>query len=219
MDRSILEQWRRTCSGFGADGTRNCNKNVGLCFSYYYNFVLFQLPGVNVPFSDIGYYVVTLGICSIVHEFGHALAASREDVQLFGVGILIAYILPVAYVSMSNEQLASLPVINQLRVLCAGIWHNIVLAAFSALILVMSAWFWAPLFTFGAGVTVKSIAPVSMQFIDFETFLHVLQKDKIFTEFPVVGTHRTACSGHDLSSERLLDSERRQLVSLHTGGC
>ncbi|XP_043268937.1 membrane-bound transcription factor site-2 protease [Venturia canescens] len=116
-----------------------------------------MLPGVNVPFSDIGYYVVTLGLCSIVHEFGHALAASREDVQLFGVGILIAYILPVAYVSMSNEQLASLPVMNQLRVLCAGIWHNIVLSAFAALILSMSSWFWAPLYTYGLGVSVKTI--------------------------------------------------------------
>ena len=111
--------------------------------------------------SDIGYYIITLGVCSIVHEFGHALAASREDVQLFGIGILIAYILPVAFVYMSNEQLASLPAFNQLRVMCAGIWHNIVLAAFSALILVTSAWFWAPLYTFGAGVTVKSITAVS----------------------------------------------------------
>lgn len=38
-----------------------------------------QVPGVNLPISDIGYYVATLVICSVVHELGHAIAAVRYD--------------------------------------------------------------------------------------------------------------------------------------------
>ncbi|KAK0095004.1 hypothetical protein PV326_009437, partial [Microctonus aethiopoides] len=115
-----------------------------------------MIPGVNVPFSDIKYHIITIVISTIVHELGHALAASREDVQLYGVGFLF-YIVPAAYVSISLEQLKSLPIQNQLRILCAGIWHNIVLSIIAALIFFSSTWLWSPLFHTNSGVYVKSI--------------------------------------------------------------
>jgi len=40
------------------------------------------VPGVNLPISDIGYYVATLITCSIVHELGHAVAAVRYAVYI-----------------------------------------------------------------------------------------------------------------------------------------
>ncbi|XP_032681000.1 membrane-bound transcription factor site-2 protease [Odontomachus brunneus] len=120
-----------------------------------------MLPGVDIPFNELGYYVATLAICSIVHELGHALAAAREDVQLFGLGILIFFTIPIAYVHISNEQLVALPLKNQFRVTCAGIWHNIVLATVAAAILVFSTWLWAPLYSLGYGVYVKTILPNS----------------------------------------------------------
>lgn len=36
------------------------------------------LPGVNLPADQTLYYFVALFICGICHEFGHAIAASRE---------------------------------------------------------------------------------------------------------------------------------------------
>ncbi|CAB4054669.1 Dynactin subunit 5 [Lepeophtheirus salmonis] len=33
------------------------------------------LPGVNMPVGDLGYYFVSLLICSVIHEAGHAIAA------------------------------------------------------------------------------------------------------------------------------------------------
>jgi len=118
---------------------------------------------VDVPFNEIGYYAATLAICSIVHELGHALAAAREDVQLFGLGIVIVFTIPIAYVRISNEQLVALPLRNQLRIACAGIWHNIILATIAAAILVFSTWLWAPFYNIGSGVYVKTILPVSDQ--------------------------------------------------------
>ena len=35
------------------------------------------MPGVNLPWSHIVYYLVTLTLSGIVHEVGHALAAVR----------------------------------------------------------------------------------------------------------------------------------------------
>jgi S2P endopeptidase len=35
------------------------------------------VPGVNLPGDQTGYYVFALFVCGIVHEFGHAIAASR----------------------------------------------------------------------------------------------------------------------------------------------
>ncbi|KAK0183441.1 hypothetical protein PV327_001483 [Microctonus hyperodae] len=115
-----------------------------------------MIPGVNVPFSDIKYHIITIGLSTIIHELGHALAASREDVQLYGVGFLF-YIVPAAYVSISLEQLKSLPLQNQLRILCAGVWHNIVLSIIAGLIFFSSSWLWLPLFHTNSGVYVKSI--------------------------------------------------------------
>ncbi|EZA49658.1 Membrane-bound transcription factor site-2 protease [Ooceraea biroi] len=120
-----------------------------------------MLPGVNVPFSEIGYYAITLAICTIVHELGHALAAAREDVQLFGIGLFIFFTIPIAYVDMNSEQTAALPLKNQLRIMCAGVWHNIILATVAAAVLVFSAWLWAPLYSLDSGVYVKTILPNS----------------------------------------------------------
>ncbi|XP_035742487.1 membrane-bound transcription factor site-2 protease-like isoform X1 [Vespa mandarinia] len=120
-----------------------------------------MLPGIDMPFNEIGYYTVTLVICTIVHELGHALAAVREDVQLYGIGILLAFTIPIAYVNINNEQFISLPLRNQLRITCAGVWHNIILAALAAIILVLSTWFWAPLYNLYSGVYVKNILPNS----------------------------------------------------------
>jgi len=35
------------------------------------------MPGVNLPISQIFYYLLTLFICAVFHEIGHAIAAVR----------------------------------------------------------------------------------------------------------------------------------------------
>jgi len=35
------------------------------------------MPGVNLPMDQMGYYLLTLLVCGIFHEFGHAVAAVR----------------------------------------------------------------------------------------------------------------------------------------------
>ncbi|XP_075226443.1 membrane-bound transcription factor site-2 protease [Lycorma delicatula] len=118
-----------------------------------------MVPGVNFPISDLGYYMVTLIIISVFHEIGHAVSAVREDIHITGVGLVLLFIVPLAYVQM--EQLELLPPAKQLHILCAGVWHNIVLAVTAALAVSMLPWLLYPLYDFGTGVQVQNIAQES----------------------------------------------------------
>ncbi len=119
------------------------------------------LPGVNMPLGELGYYFVTLLICSVIHEAGHAVAAVVEDVRVLGFGMFVFFALPAAHVDLPTDQLLALRASRQLRVFAAGIWHNVVLAAFAYLLLFSVPFLSAPLFNHGEGVGVAKIAPDS----------------------------------------------------------
>ncbi|XP_055630918.1 membrane-bound transcription factor site-2 protease [Toxorhynchites rutilus septentrionalis] len=94
------------------------------------------IPGVNLPINEIGYYIAALAINSIVHEMGHGLAAVLEDVPIKGFGLHVMLIVPMAYTQLNSDQLNALRTWKRLKVLCAGIWHNLLLAAFAYLLFV-----------------------------------------------------------------------------------
>ncbi|XP_018323260.1 membrane-bound transcription factor site-2 protease [Agrilus planipennis] len=87
------------------------------------------VPGLNLPSSELGFYIISMLICSLVHELGHALAAVNEDVHIEGIGFYIFFIIPVAYVNLNTDKLSKISLLRSLRIFCAGVWHNIVLAA------------------------------------------------------------------------------------------
>ncbi|XP_022115131.2 membrane-bound transcription factor site-2 protease isoform X1 [Pieris rapae] len=98
-----------------------------------------MLPGVNIPASDFWIYFLAIASSSVFHEFGHAMAAAHEDVQVISVGLYIFTIIPIAFVQLNTEHLNSLPVMKRLKIYCAGVWHNLVLAFFA-----MTIFFTAP---------------------------------------------------------------------------
>ncbi|XP_018565456.1 membrane-bound transcription factor site-2 protease [Anoplophora glabripennis] len=116
------------------------------------------VPGVNLPVSELGYYSLTLVLCSIVHELGHALAAVLENVNLIDTGANIFYILPVAYVSLSTEKFSSLNRKNVLKILCAGIWHNLVLTLFAFLLFQALPFIFSSFYHVNKGITIANIA-------------------------------------------------------------
>jgi S2P endopeptidase len=58
------------------------------------------------------------------------------------------------------EQLDVLPPIKKLRVLCAGVWHNLFLAIITAIIATTLPWLLYPFFDFGTGVQVELLKEV-----------------------------------------------------------
>lgn len=115
------------------------------------------LPGINLPASEFGYYSVTLIFCSVVHEIGHALAAVKEDVHLVSVGVTVLFVIPVAYVNISSEKLSSLNAWRTLRILCAGVWHNLVVAAVAYSLYLVAPHIFSLLFYVGNGVHVNNV--------------------------------------------------------------
>lgn len=119
------------------------------------------MPGINLPISDIFYYISTLVVCSIFHEFGHALAAVRENVRIQGCGLFVLGIFPGAFVDLPKDQVMVLAPWKQLKIYCAGIWHNLVTVAAALLLLTGNRFLMTPFYKEHAGVTVISVAEES----------------------------------------------------------
>ena len=115
------------------------------------------MPGVNLPWSDIAYYLVALIVCGVFHEAGHAVAASLEQVRVNGFGVFLLFLYPGAFVDLHSDHLAVISPKRQLRIYCAGVWHNVILVLFSFLLLWGLPLLLAPLYTSGIGAYVTSV--------------------------------------------------------------
>ncbi|XP_053965658.1 membrane-bound transcription factor site-2 protease [Anastrepha ludens] len=116
------------------------------------------LPGVNLPLEEVGYYALTLLLCTMVHEFGHALAAVQEDIPVIGFGFQLYLCLPFAYTEISTEHLNALKWLKKLRIICAGIWHNFVFACVCYFLLSTLNYVAAPFYTIDHGVVVTEMS-------------------------------------------------------------
>jgi len=119
------------------------------------------LPGVNVPNSELGYYFLSLLVCSIYHEVGHAMAAASENVRVLGFGVFVLFVIPAAYVELPTDQLRTKSSLQQLRVFSAGVWHNIILVCFSLLVIQSLPVLSSPFYRHGSSVCVTHVNTMS----------------------------------------------------------
>nr|SVE85575.1 EOG090X08FA [Daphnia pulicaria] len=115
------------------------------------------VPGVNLPSYDLPYYLITLLVCTVVHEAGHAIAAVSDQVPLVSIGLILWLIIPAAFVELPTSNVVGLSPWKQLKIYCAGVWHNIVLSAMAFAVLMMLPILLIPLFQSGAGVSVVNL--------------------------------------------------------------
>ncbi|KAI9252680.1 hypothetical protein BY458DRAFT_355365 [Sporodiniella umbellata] len=85
--------------------------------------------------SHIGYYLLALTLCGLFHEAGHAMASFAEGVPIQSSGMFIMYLYPGAFVNIPDQPLQSLAPFRQLKIVCAGVWHNLVLYLVTSLCL------------------------------------------------------------------------------------
>jgi S2P endopeptidase len=88
---------------------------------------------------------------------------SREGVHIDGIGLVIVLIVPVVFVHLNTQQYDVLPPKRQLRITCAGVWHNVVLTAAAILLLILLPILLYPFFDTGTGVTVRNIQQVQVK--------------------------------------------------------
>ncbi|KAJ1562471.1 Membrane-bound transcription factor site-2 protease [Nowakowskiella sp. JEL0078] len=85
------------------------------------------IPGVNLPVHALGYYFLAMLVSGIFHELGHAIAAVIENVPIQSCGIFLFVLYPGAFVDLYAPALALLPPHRKLRIVTAGVWHNVTL--------------------------------------------------------------------------------------------
>lgn len=115
------------------------------------------VPGVNLPPSELLYYLFALLFSSIWHEIGHAIAAYDCGVPVLGVGLLIMAVFPAAYVELPTPQLLTRSHRHQLAVYSAGVWHNVVLAVIAWLLGYMAPTLLSLFYSWGNGVVIASV--------------------------------------------------------------
>ncbi|KAE8622528.1 hypothetical protein XENTR_v10005273 [Xenopus tropicalis] len=115
------------------------------------------VPGVNLPISQLSYFFSAILISGVLHEVGHGVAAVRESVRFNGFGMFIFIVYPGAFVDLFTTHLQLVSPVQQLRIFCAGVWHNFVLGILGILILVPLPALLFPFYYTGVGALVTEV--------------------------------------------------------------
>lgn len=120
------------------------------------------VPGVTIPAGDIWYMIIAVLTAAMVHELGHALAAGMQNGHVSVVGAFLALAVPGAYVQLTGvEKMAT---VAQLRVYCAGVWHNVMTAIFALVTVLLLPNIMGVGYVRGVGAIVVDVPMVSPLF-------------------------------------------------------
>ena len=85
----------------------------------------------------------------------------RENVKVQGFGLFVMAVYPGAFVDMCTDHLSAISPLSQLRIYCAGIWHNFILVLVALAVYYCLPLLMVPLYQQGRGVAVRYVAEVS----------------------------------------------------------
>ncbi len=94
------------------------------------------IPGVTIPWSDLVYVFIGIGIAALFHEMAHAYIARAEGLRVKDAGLAFILFFPAAFVEPDEEELKRAPLKSRLSVYAAGVTAN--MAIFLILSLAMS---------------------------------------------------------------------------------
>ncbi|XP_056440625.1 membrane-bound transcription factor site-2 protease isoform X1 [Gadus chalcogrammus] len=115
------------------------------------------IPGVNLPTSQLLYFFSALLLSGVIHELGHAVAALREQVRVNGFGMFVFVVYPGAFVDLFTTHLTLVSPTQQLRIFCAGVWHNFVLCLVALGLLFLLPFLLFPVYSTGGGALVTEV--------------------------------------------------------------
>ncbi|MFC1454706.1 site-2 protease family protein [Candidatus Undinarchaeota archaeon] len=99
------------------------------------------IPGVKIPgspiFVPLGYGILGLFILLIVHETSHGITARIDKIKVKSTGLLLALVLPGAFVEPDKKAFDKAKPISKLRVAAAGSFANIMTAILAIALIVL----------------------------------------------------------------------------------
>ncbi|KAI9592108.1 peptidase family M50-domain-containing protein [Syncephalis fuscata] len=123
------------------------------------------IPGVNLPWTHLPLQFMAIGVASLWHEMGHALAAINARIPLHQIGAFFWFIYPGAFVRVDSHALNRASTLTQLRIMLGGVWHNMILVAIAIILLYTGLldlpWPWLGWERITSGVVVTSISTTS----------------------------------------------------------
>uniref|UniRef100_A0A0R3RWI1 Membrane-bound transcription factor site-2 protease n=1 Tax=Elaeophora elaphi TaxID=1147741 RepID=A0A0R3RWI1_9BILA len=117
----------------------------------------FVIPGWDIPWTQVPLYVGILLIAAVIHEIGHMLAAVSTNVPITSMGFIILAVYFGAYVEIDTAAVRRLSPMQKLRISCAGVWHNLVLALFAWILYESTSFIVSPLYISDSGVYIENI--------------------------------------------------------------
>ncbi|KAL1547842.1 S2P endopeptidase [Salvia divinorum] len=143
----------------------------------------FLTAGMHMSPSSMGFLCLSSFLCVLVHEFGHALAAASEGVQMEYIAIFCALVFPGALVAFNDASLQLLPGLASLRIYCAGIWHNAAFCGVCTLALFLLPFILSPVYIHGESpmvLAVHSTSPLSGYLSPYDV-IHSLDEFRVYT--------------------------------------
>ncbi|OQU87250.1 membrane-bound transcription factor site-2 protease homolog isoform X3 [Sorghum bicolor] len=132
--------------------------------------------GLSISIVDTIIIIMSTILSIAFHEFGHAIAAASEGLQIEYVAIFVAVLFPGAFVALNYDLLQNLPLFSMLRIYCAGIWHNVMLCTACVIITLLLPVMLYPLYVSGDGlmvIEVPEISPMSEYLSSHDVILSV----------------------------------------------
>ncbi len=84
----------------------------------------------------------------------------REQVRIDGFGLFVFGIYPGAFVNLHTDHLQVISPLRQLRIFCAGVWHNFVIVIVALAVLYMLPYTLMPFYTTGNSVLITGVKEV-----------------------------------------------------------
>ena len=92
--------------------------------------------------------------------------------RVSGFGIFVLGVYPGAFVDLFTEHLQAISPLRQLRIYCAGVWHNFIIVLVAIGVLLILPWLLLPVYELGAAVVITGVVEVSNKYTNVELVQH-----------------------------------------------
>jgi len=115
------------------------------------------LPGITITGKTLYYLFFALGISVTAHELAHGLAAESEEIPVKSSGVLLAILIPGAFVELDESKMKKEPMNKRLKVFGAGSMANLIVALLFLFLLINFEFLILPFYAAPMGVLITDV--------------------------------------------------------------